>query len=50
MPEWGALFKAFVTDNPMEPIPTDVLLQFEAVLKQRNIPLASRADYKKWLR
>ena len=34
----------------MEPIPKDILIQFDAILKQRNIPLSSHADYRKWLR
>lgn len=34
----------------MQPIPKDILIQFDAVLKQRNVPISSRADYRKWLR
>jgi len=34
----------------MQPIPKDVLIQFDDILKQRNVPLAFRADYRKWLR
>ena len=34
----------------MQPIPNDVLIQFDDILKQRNVPIASRADYRKWLR
>jgi len=34
----------------MEPIPKDVLIQFDDILKQRNVPLSSHADYRKWLR
>ncbi len=34
----------------MEPIPKDILIQFDEILKQRNIPLSSHADYRKWLR
>ncbi len=34
----------------MQPIPQDVLAQFDAILEQRNIPAASRSDYRKWLR
>ncbi len=30
-------------------IPQDVLAQFDAALKQRNVPAAARADYRKWL-
>ncbi len=33
----------------MQPIPKDVLTQFDDVLKQRNVPIAFRADYRKWL-
>jgi integron integrase len=34
----------------MQTIPKDVLNEFEAVLKQRNIPISTRNDYRKWLR
>ena len=34
----------------MEPIPKDILIQFDEILKQRNVPLSSHADYRKWLR
>jgi hypothetical protein len=34
----------------MEPIPKDLLIQFDDILTQRNVPLASHADYRKWLR
>jgi len=34
----------------MEPIPKDVLIQFDDILKQRNVPISSHADYRKWLR
>jgi hypothetical protein len=34
----------------MLPIPQDVLAQFEAVLKERAVPVSFHADYKKWLR
>ncbi len=34
----------------MMTIPQDVLAQFEDVLKQRAVPVASHADYRKWLR
>ncbi len=33
----------------MQPIPPDILIQFNAVLKKRAVPLASHADYRKWL-
>ena len=34
----------------MQPIPPDILTQFEAVLKERAVPVSRHADYKKWLR
>lgn len=34
----------------MELIPKDTLAQFNAVLKQRNVPVAAHNDYRKWLR
>jgi len=34
----------------MQPIPRDILAQFEAVLKKRAVPVAQHADYRKWLR
>ncbi len=34
----------------MEPIPKDLLVQFDDILKQRNVPLSSHSDYRKWLR
>ena len=34
----------------MQPIPIEILNQFEAVLKKRAVPVARHADYKKWLR
>ncbi len=34
----------------MQPIPKDVLIQFDDILKQRNVPLAAHNDYRKWLR
>ena len=34
----------------MEPIPNDILTQFNAVLAQKAIPSASHDDYRKWLR
>jgi hypothetical protein len=33
----------------MKPIPSDILAQFEAVLKKRRVPAARHADYRKWL-
>jgi hypothetical protein len=33
----------------MQPIPSDILTQFEAVLKKRAVPVARYADYRKWL-
>ncbi len=34
----------------MQPIPSDILTQFEAVLKRRSVPLSRHMDYRKWLR
>ena len=34
----------------MQPIPQNLLTTFDAVLKQRNIPIACRSDYRKWAR
>ncbi len=34
----------------MLPIPSDILTQFEAVLKKRAVPESSHKEYKKWLR
>jgi hypothetical protein len=34
----------------MQIIPPDILSRFDSILKQRNIPLLSRHDYRKWLR
>ncbi len=34
----------------MQPIPNDILTQFNDILKQRNVPLPCRSDYRKWLR
>ncbi len=34
----------------MQPIPKDILDQFDAVLKQQKVAIASRNDYRKWLR
>jgi hypothetical protein len=33
----------------MHSIPRDILAEFDGILKQRNVPLFSRADYRKWL-
>jgi len=34
----------------MQPIPSDIFIQFEAVLKKKAVPVARHADYRKWLR
>ncbi|MDP2815154.1 MAG: phage integrase N-terminal SAM-like domain-containing protein, partial [Rectinemataceae bacterium] len=34
----------------MQPIPSDILTQFEAVLKKRRVPVSCHAYYRKWLR
>jgi hypothetical protein len=34
----------------MQTIPPDILSRFDNTLNQRNIPLLSRHDYRKWLR
>ncbi len=34
----------------MQPIPSDILTQFEAVLKKKAVPESSHKEYKKWLR
>jgi integron integrase len=34
----------------MQPIPENLLAQFDAILKQRNIPVNAHSDYRKWLR
>jgi integron integrase len=34
----------------MQPVPFDILALFDAVLKQRNVPLFARAEYRKWVR
>ncbi len=34
----------------MQPIPENILVQFDAILKQRNIPVEAHNDYRKWLR
>jgi integron integrase len=34
----------------MQTIPKDILARFDDILKQRNVPLAARNDYRKWLR
>ena len=33
----------------MQPIPSDILTKFEAVLKKRSVPVSRHADYRKWL-
>lgn len=38
-----------VSSNYMKPIPSDILSQFEAVLKKRAVPASRHADYRKWL-
>jgi len=34
----------------MQPIPKDILEQFDAILKERNIPVDAHNHYRKWLR
>jgi hypothetical protein len=34
----------------MQPIPEDILKQFDAVLEQKAVPPSLRDDYRKWLR
>ena len=34
----------------MQPIASDILTRFEAVLKKRAVPVSRHADYRKWLR
>jgi|GEM_PF-2765935 len=34
----------------MQPIPSDILIHFEAVLKKRAVPVSRHADYRKRLR
>lgn len=34
----------------MQPIPDDILKQFNAVLEQKAVPLSVRDDYRKWLK
>jgi hypothetical protein len=34
----------------MQPISQDILIRFDDILKQRNVPLSCRSDYRKWLR
>ena len=34
----------------MQPVPFDIRALFDAVLKQRNVPLFARAEYRKWVR
>ena len=33
----------------MQPIPSDILTQFETVLKKRSVPVSRHVDYRKWL-
>jgi hypothetical protein len=33
----------------MQPVPEDILRQFNAVLKQKALPSSLRDDYRKWL-
>ncbi len=33
----------------MQPVPKDILAKFDGLLKQRNVPLFSRAGYRKWM-
>ena len=39
-----------IGDHVMELIPKDTYAQFNAVLKQRNVPVAAHNNYRKWLR
>jgi hypothetical protein len=34
----------------MEPIPNDILKQFDAVLEEKTISVSLRDNYRKWLR
>jgi hypothetical protein len=34
----------------MQPIPDDILKQFDAVLAEKTVPVSVRDDYRKWLR
>jgi hypothetical protein len=34
----------------MQPIPDDILKQFNAVLDEKAVPSSLRDDYRKWLR
>ncbi len=34
----------------MQPIPNDILTQFDAVMKKKAVPFSVRPDYRKWLR
>jgi hypothetical protein len=34
----------------MQPIPEDILIQFNAVLKQKSVPSSLHDDYRKWLK
>ncbi len=36
--------------QPMQPIPKDILAEFDFMLKQRRLSAFSQADYRKWLR
>jgi len=40
----------FEEEYSMEPIPNDLLAQFDAVLVQKVVPSKSHDDYRKWLR
>jgi hypothetical protein len=33
----------------MKPIPSDILAEFETLLKKKAVPAARHADYRKWL-
>ena len=46
----GALYESEVYSLSMEPIPKDLLVQFDDILKKRKVPLSSHSDYRKWLR
>ena len=41
---------AFCGGIPMQPIPDDILKQFNAVLEQKAVSSSLRDDYRKWLR
>jgi len=34
----------------MQPIPSDILTQFDAIMKKKAVPFSVRPDYRKWLR